>query len=203
MSTTVLETDRLILRHLEWGDFDALHALMSDPVVMRYVGNGSPKTRQQTQRLMDLWIADNERAWDAHTLERLPQLRRAIERDAHLCLWATIDKRTRRLIGRCGLLAWDLEGVKEVEVGYIIAKQHWGRGYATEAARAIRDYGFGRLGFDRLISLIGPANTASQRVAINNGMRHERDLKVGAIPAMLFAVERAKTHQADEGGILI
>lgn len=186
----VRETDRLILRHIESSDLDALHALMSDPDVMRYVGTGSPKTRQQTERLMGFWIADNGRAWDEHTLERLPQLRRAIERDAHFALWATVEKRTNRLIGRCGLLAWDLEGRKEVEVGYMIGKAHWGQGFATEAASAIRDYGFDRLGFERLISLIQPGNVASQRVAIKNGMRHERDVKVGQIAAMVFAIER-------------
>ena len=186
----VLETDRLILRHIEWSDLDALHALMSEPDVMRYVGNGSPKTRQQTERLMGFWIADNGRAWAEHTLQRLPQLRRAIEREAHFALWATVEKRSNQLVGRCGLLAWDLEGRNEVEVGYMIAKSHWGQGFATEAARAIRDYGFERLGFERLISLIQPRNVASQRVAIKNGMRHERDLKVGRISAMVFAIER-------------
>ncbi|MGB7158916.1 MAG: GNAT family N-acetyltransferase [Tepidisphaeraceae bacterium] len=191
MSAIVLETDRLILRHLEWEDLDALAAMMADPDVMRYIGNGAPKTREQTQRLMTFWIADGERAWDEVTLQRLPQLRRAIERDAHFSLWATIDKQTRRLIGRCGLLAWDLDGRKEVEVGYLFAKRCWGHGYATEAARAIRDYGFGRLGFDRLISLVQPGNLASQRVAIKSGMRHEKDVKVGEIPAMVFAIERA------------
>ncbi len=190
MSTIVVETDRLILRHLEWSDLDALHAIMSDPEVMRYVGNGSPKTRRQTERLLGFWIGDNQRAWDEHTLERSPQLRRAIERDAHFSLWATVDKQSNRLVGRCGLLAWDLEGRNETEVGYVLTKTHWGRGLATEAARAIRDYGFERLGFDRLISLIGPANLASQRVAMKNGMHHERDVKVGKIPAMVFAIER-------------
>ncbi len=190
MSAIVVETDRLILRQLEWPDLDAMHAIVSDPDVMRYVGNGSPKTRQQTERLMGFWIADGERKWDEHTLERLPQLRRAIERDAHFSLWATVEKKTNRFIGRCGLLAWDLEGRKETEVGYMIAKSHWGSGHATEAARAVRDYGFERLGFDRLISLIHPDNVASQRVATKNGMRHERDVKVGKISAMLFAIER-------------
>ena len=196
MSIVVLETERLTLRHIGWTDLDALHAILSDPDVMRYIGNGSPKTRQQTERLMGFWIADNGRAWDTHTLERLPQLRRAIERDAHFSLWTTVEKQTNRLIGRCGLLAWDLEGRKEVEVGYLIAKKHWGQGYATEAARAVRDYGFERLGFDRLISLVQPGNVASQRVAIKNGMRHERDVKIGEVPAMLFAVEQAAPRGA-------
>ena len=190
MSTIVLETDRLILRHFEWTDLDALAAIMGDPEVMRFIGNGAAKTREQTERLVRFWMTDNERSWEEHTLERLPQLRRAIERDAHCSLWATVQKRSNRLIGRCGLVAWDLEGQKEVEVGYLIAKKHWCQGYATEAARAVRDYGFERLGFDRLISLIQPGNVASQRVAINNGMRHTRDVKIGEVPAMLFAIDR-------------
>ena len=194
MPTVVLETDRLLLRHFEWPDLDALHAIMSDPDVMRYVGTGKPKTRQQTERLLGFWITDNERRWDEHTLARLPQLRRAVERDAHFSVWATIEKRTNRLVGRCGLLAWDLEGRKETEVGYMVARPHWGRGFATEAARAIRDHGFERLGIERLISLIQPANVASQRVALKNGMHHERDVKVGDVPAMLFAVERGRTQ---------
>jgi ribosomal-protein-alanine N-acetyltransferase len=188
--TVVCETERLILRHLEWDDLDALAAMLADPEVMRYIGNGSPKTRQQTERLLRHWIADNQRAWDGHTLERLPQLRRAVERDAHFSLWATVEKRTGRLVGRCGLLAWDLGGRKETEVGYLIARAHWGLGYATEAARAVRDYGFDRLGFDRLISLVRHANATSQRVAIKNDMRHERDVMIGDVPAMLFAIER-------------
>ena len=188
--TLVLETDRLLLRHIEWTDLDALAAIMGDPEVMHYIGNGAPKTRSQVERAMGFWITDNARAWDEHTLARLPQLRRAIERDAHFSLWATIERRTRRLIGRCGLLPWDLDGRKETEVGYLLARRSWGQGYATEAARAIRDYAFERLGFERVISLIQPGNLASQRVAIKNGMRHERDVKVGKIAAMLFAIER-------------
>ena len=79
---------------------------------------------------------------------------------------------------------------KEVE-SHLIASRN-GPGFATEAARAIRDYGFERLGFDRLISLVQPENVASQRVAIKNGMRHERDVKVGDIPAMVFTIERGR-----------
>ena len=197
MSTTVLETDRLILRHFEWTDLDALAAIMGDPQVMRYIGNGSPKTRAQTERAMRLWITDNERSWDEHTLDRLPQLRRAIERDAHFSVWATTLKPSGRLIGRCGLLPWDLEGRKETEVGYLLARQHWGRGYATEAACAVRDYAFERLGFGRLISLVQPGNLASQRVAVKNGMRRERDVTIGTAAAMLFAIERMEDRNTN------
>src|SRR5215212_6647804 len=130
----VLETDRLVLRQLEWPDLDALGAIMADPEVMRYIGNGEAKTREQVRRVMGFWIDDGRRAWDATTLANLPQLARAVERDAHFSLWATIHKPDNRLIGRCGLLAWDLDGAKETEVGYLLAREYWGRGLATEAA---------------------------------------------------------------------
>ena len=162
---------------------------------MRYIGTGQPKTRAQVERLLGFWIADGRRGWDAETLSRLPQLSRAIERDAHFSLWATVHKPDQRLIGRCGLLAWDLEGQKEVEVGYLLAKPYWGRGLATEAARAIRDYGFDRLGVARLISLIRPENVASRRVAGKIGMRHERDLSVKGGDACLYSIERG--HESD------
>src|SRR5205807_7864742 len=77
--------------------------------------------------------------------------------------------------GFCGLVSQSVEGVEEVEVGYMLDKAYWGRGLATEAARASRDYGFERLGLRRLISLINPENAASLRVAEKNGMRYERD----------------------------
>ena len=190
MATTVLETERLLLRHFEWSDLDALHAIMSDPDVMRYVGNGSTKTRRQTERLIGFWMTDNGRAWDEHPLQRLPQLRRALERDAHLSVWATVEKRTNRLVGRCGLIPWDLEGRTETEVAYMLDKSRWGRGYAAEAAGGICDYAFGRLALDRVISLVQPANAASRRVAEKCGMRHERDVTVGRTPTMLFAGAR-------------
>jgi ribosomal-protein-alanine N-acetyltransferase len=196
----VIETDRLLLRHLAWDDLDALAAVMGDAEVMRHVGTGKPKTREQTRRLMEHWIADARRDWDALTLERLPQLRRAAERGADFGLWATVHKPDRRLIGRCGLLAWDLDGRPEVEVGYLLARRYWGRGLATEAARAIRDHAFDRLGFDRVISLIHPANVASQRVAEKSGMRHERDAVVHGTTARVYAIERADPAPAGATG---
>jgi [ribosomal protein S5]-alanine N-acetyltransferase len=187
----VIETERLILRHLEWEDVDALAAIMGDPDVMRYIGTGAPKTRSDVERLMGFWIADNERSWPEDTLARLPQLRRAIDRDAHFGLWATVHKKDRKLIGRCGLLAWNLAGRHETEVGYLLAKKYWGQGLATEAARGIRDYGFDVLGFERLVSLIKPENVASQRVAEKCGMTYGHHAMVNGTPARVYSVNLA------------
>ena len=134
-------------------------------------------------------IVDDTYAWEPDLLERLPQLKLAPERNAHFNLWATVYKPDNRLIGRCGLLAWDVDGKKEIEVGYLLDKPYWGRGLGTEVARASRDYGFTKLGVDRLISIIQSGNIASQRVAMKNGMRYERDWKVGDIPVRIYAID--------------
>jgi ribosomal-protein-alanine N-acetyltransferase len=189
--TIVLETERLILRHFTPDDLDDLAAIYADPDVMRYIGSGATKTREETVKVLEFAFIDNARAWPDEVLARKPQLRRAIERECSFGLWATIYKPDHKLIGRCGLLSWDLDGREETEVGYVLAKAYWGRGIATEAARASRDYAFEKLGFDRLISLILPQNAASQRVAIKNGMSYERDVAVGEIPVVhMYSVRR-------------
>jgi [ribosomal protein S5]-alanine N-acetyltransferase len=80
------------------------------------------------------------------------------------------------MIGRCGLLIQDVEDGTENEIAYLLGSEWWRRGYATEAAIAIRDHAQSQLGFERLISLIAPDNVASQAVARRIGMHHERDL---------------------------
>ena len=81
---------------------------------------------------------------------------RRLRRPVRVWPWATIDKQTDELIGRCGLLPWTIDGRSEVEVAYLLASAHWGRGLGTEAARAVLEYGFDRLHLSRLICLIDP-----------------------------------------------
>ena len=105
--------------------------------------------------------------------------------------------RHRRLIGRCGLNPKRFfDGQLEVEVGYHLARPFWGRGLATEAARAVRDYGFDRLGFDRLISIITIGNIASERVAVKIGMRRERDTIMRETPVHIYAISRGERDSA-------
>jgi RimJ/RimL family protein N-acetyltransferase len=75
----------------------------------------------------------------------------------------------------------------EHEIAYLLGSQWWGRGYATEAAAAIRDHARAQLGRGRLISLIDPENAASKAVATRIGMHHERDLTFEGHPTMLFS----------------
>lgn len=93
-----------------------------------------------------------------------------------------IDKETGAYVGQCGLLIQDINGNTETEVGYHLLREHWGKGYATEAAQGFRDLGF-QLGHTSIISIIDRKNFASQQVAIRNGMSRDvecvwRDIEV-------------------------
>jgi RimJ/RimL family protein N-acetyltransferase len=166
----ILETDRLILRHLEAGDLDSLFALYRDPEIRRYFPEGT-LTLDETREELE-WF-----------LEGHPDR-------PELGLWATIHKPSGAFIGRCGLLPWTIAGRSEVEVAYLLARPYWGRGLATEAARAIAAHAFGRLGLSRLICLVDPANTASIRVAERIGMRLERRVEDEAGPFLLYSRDR-------------
>jgi ribosomal-protein-alanine N-acetyltransferase len=102
-------------------------------------------------------------------------------------LWATTLTETNEFIGRCGLLPWTIDGRQEVEVAYLLAKEHWGRGLGTEAARAILAYGFGELHLSRLICLIDPANEASVTVAMKIGMSLEREADIDGEPTLVYS----------------
>jgi RimJ/RimL family protein N-acetyltransferase len=99
------------------------------------------------------------------------------------------------LIGDCGLEHMEVCGTPEVELGYDLRSDYWGKGLATEAAIAVRDFAFGELGLPRLISLIRPSNTASLRVAENVGMRREREIERGGHPYWIYAMEKNDTQR--------
>ena len=85
-------------------------------------------------------------------------------------LMGMVDIATGKLIGDCGVIWQDIGGVMEPEVGYHVHRGFWNRGYATEAAKAMIDHAFGRLGVDHVISMIRPENLQSRRVAEKNGL---------------------------------
>ncbi len=169
----ILETKRLILRHQVIQDLDDLWALYCNPDITKYIPD-APRSREE---------AREELEWHMNGHPRFPELG----------LWATIHKETGKFIGRCGLLPWTIDGQQEVEVAYTIAQEFWGQGLATEAARAILQYGFEKLNITRLICLIDPENIASQRVAERTGMTLER--KVDGIagdnfPTLIYSINK-------------
>jgi RimJ/RimL family protein N-acetyltransferase len=166
-----LMTERLVLRRLRESDLDELTSIYADPDTMRFLGGS--RTRADTRTRLGWMIA-------AH-------------RDQGFGLWGTTLRADGSLIGRCGILVQDVEGVREHEIAYLLGSRWWGHGYATEAAAAIRDHARSKLGFERLISLIAPANVASQAVARRIGMIHERDILFEGHPTSVFALHPARS----------
>jgi RimJ/RimL family protein N-acetyltransferase len=163
----VLETDQMILRRLEISDVDALMGIFSDPEAMRYY----PGTKSRTEA--EEWVRRFRESY----------------RERGFGLWAAVLRDSGEFAGQCGLVAQEVDGRDEVEIGYLFLRRFWGRGLATEAARACRDYGFGTFGFDRLVSLIDPSNLASRRVAEKVGMRLEKHTHKWGKRVCVYAIE--------------
>ena len=169
----ILETKRLILRHLIREDLADLFALYSDPEIRQYFPEG----------VLNLEETKEELEWHMNGHPKYPELG----------LWATIHKETSTFIGRCGLLPWQIDDKLEVEIAYLLDKSFWHQGLATEAAQGILNYGFEKLNRPRLICLIDPENIASQRVAERIGMTLER--KVDGIagdnyPTLIYSINQ-------------
>jgi RimJ/RimL family protein N-acetyltransferase len=105
-------------------------------------------------------------------------------------LWATIHKGTGKFIGRCGLLPWTIDQREEVEVAYLLVKEYWGQGLATEVAQAILDYGFEHLQLSRLICLIDHENQASMKVAVKIGMAFEKEGRDEIGPFLVYSINK-------------
>jgi [ribosomal protein S5]-alanine N-acetyltransferase len=150
-----LQTERMVLRPMEMDDVDDLMGIFSDPVAMRYYPG--TKSRQEAEE----WVRRMQESY----------------RGNGFGLWVAILKDSGEFAGQCGLTVQVVEGKDEVEIGYLFLQRFWGRGLATEAAKAARDYGFYTLGYERLVSLIDPGNLASRRVAMKVGLTLEKEVE--------------------------
>lgn len=164
MDATSFETERLRLRSWRASDFDAAQRLFRDPEVMRYIPIPPIDTEEKARELF----------------ERI----RAREPATGMCLWVVEDKLTGAVLGDCGLKPLD-EG-EEIEVGYHFFPEHWGLGYATEAARGALEHGFERLGLDRIVAVVLPENVASTRVLEKAGMRRAGERKAYGANTVFF-----------------
>jgi RimJ/RimL family protein N-acetyltransferase len=170
----MIETERLLLRKPRSEDAADLADAYSDPEVMRFMGDGSMATVAEIEDGIGQWLERWE-SWGTSLL--------SLER-----------REDGRVLGRAGFLLWDPETWQvpgdETELGWLLAREHWGHGYATEAALALRDWAFDERGLTRLISLIAHENLRSIRVAERVGERYERDVEVRGKPTRLYSLER-------------
>lgn len=160
----VIETPRLFLRHYTLDDIDALAEVLCDHDNMRFFPNRFERKDAEE------WIQKN--------------LRRYAEDGVGG--WALIMKPDNKFGGYCGLVRREIDGVKEIEVGYGLARHAQGQGIATEAARACMNYAFATLGQERVISLIRPENLPSRRVAERNRMAVEKEVDFLELPHLVY-----------------
>ena len=144
----ILETNRLYLRKMNQEDFQALCKILKDPKTM-YAYEGA-FTDEEVQEWLDRQIFRYQK-WG-------------------FGLWAVILKETDELIGQCGLTMQPWKNKEVLEIGYLFCRQYWHNGYATEAAEACKKYAFEELDAAEVCSIIRDTNTASQNVALRNGM---------------------------------
>ncbi len=170
----LVETTRLCLRELVPSDLDFVAAMLGDPEVMRFYPK--PLDREESRE----WI------------ER--QLRRYADHGHGL--WLVESRESGAPIGQVGLLLQEVEGDWEPEIGYLIHRPFWRRGYASEAALGVRDHAFRARGERRVISLIRPENVPSQGVAGKLGMEPEREVQFRGFKHIVFAVRAATPANA-------
>jgi [ribosomal protein S5]-alanine N-acetyltransferase len=166
----VTETERLILRHFHIVDGEAMDRIFGDAEVMGY--GRSTQTKEWVRKWLGGCLEDYYRKWG-------------------FGLWAVVEKSREQVIGFCGLSRFaDVGGYPETEIGYRLARDRWGHGFATEAARAVRDYGFGTLNLPRLISIIDPRNLASIKVAEKTGLHYEKEVIFQGLSSRIYAIDR-------------
>ena len=144
----LLETERLSLRRLTQDDFEALRLILQDPEVM-YAYEGA-FSDTEVREWLDRQLARYE-MWD-------------------FGLWAVVLKESGQVIGQCGLTMQPWKDREVLEIGYLFRRDKWHHGFASEAAKACKEYAFTTLGFQEVYSIIRENNLPSQRVALRNGM---------------------------------
>ncbi|MFB4166919.1 GNAT family N-acetyltransferase [Virgibacillus sp. JSM 102003] len=163
-----ITSERLFFRPYTDNDFEFLMSLLSDPEVVRFIGNGETKDINSGQDFLN-WIYST------------------YEFGEGIGLLVLVDKEDRTLVGHAGLVPQTIEGNEEMEIGYWISRRHWGKGYATESAKALLEYGSKLLDKKRFISLIQPDNVASIKIAKKLGMELDKNIVSGGQDVQVYS----------------
>jgi RimJ/RimL family protein N-acetyltransferase len=167
-------TSRLTLTAPEAGDLeDWYRGIFADPEVMRFLPGGVPLPRER----LDGAVERNRAHWAERGYGR----------------WLVRDAGSGEFVGDCGLRF--VEEVEEPEVLYAFARPWWGRGIATEAARASLRFGFEVAGLERIVAFAVPENVASRRVLERCGMRLEGELDIFDIRCVEYAISKAQSEE--------
>ena len=161
-----ITTERLALRPLTLADIDWFAEMRGDADIMRYIGRVGAVPRSVAEERLDRHLA----CWA----------------ERGLGMFGVREHGSETAIGWAGLQP--LEGTDDIEVGYAFGKAAWGRGYATEAARALVGWGFDILGLSRIVAVAYEENTGSRRVMDKLGMRFEGMRHVHSTESVFYSV---------------
>lgn len=165
----MIETKRMILRDYKIEDFHFLKSLLSNPKMIKFIGNGKTKNETEAKAFYD-WI------------------KASYNQNKDFGLKIIELKETGERIGHAGLVPQIINSEKLIEIGYWITTNFWGQGFATEVAKALRDYGEKELHLHKMIALIQVNNLASQKVARNIGMKEEREIELKGKQVKIFTI---------------
>lgn len=172
----MIETARLVLRAFTGGDAPSLAAIHGDELTMRYLGGITDGTAHGAFNTILGYLGH----WHLKGFGR----------------WAVEEKASGRMIGRTGFYENEHEWPGN-ELGWTFLRETWGKGYATEAASAARDFGFRELGMERVISMIHPDNRASQSVARKLEESPWRPFTFRGAECVLWSITRAEWLNRD------
>jgi [ribosomal protein S5]-alanine N-acetyltransferase len=173
-----LETERLRLCAWELTDVDEARPIFTDPDVMRYINGGVPRS--------DDHIRESISRQQNHLCQR------------GFCLWKLLLKPDGRLIGFCGLQPLELDRANEVEIGWRLVRDEWGRGLATEAARVALHHAVEYAHLERVIAMAMPQNRASRRIMEKLGMHFERATSKDGFEVVVYSRRFAPVRAATE-----
>jgi RimJ/RimL family protein N-acetyltransferase len=172
-----LETERLILRMLNLDDAESYARICADPEVMRYLGEGKPLSTLEAWRHMAFIVGHWQLLGYGH--------------------FAVEEKSSGKLVGRLGFL--NPAGWPGFELGWTLARESWGQGYASEGARRALRYAFEDLDRDHVISLINPDNKPSIKVAERLGEKLEGKTELFGNEILIYGIDRADWRAGQRG----
>src|SRR5262245_1711163 len=171
---TTLETERLILRMFREEDFEQYALICADPEVTRYLGDGKPLERWEAWRQMAMILGH----WHLRGYG----------------IWAVEERATGKLMGRIGL--FNPVGWPGLELGWVLGRDYWGKGFATEGAAKALEYGFNEMKLEKIISLIHPENRGSIRVAERIGEKLQGHTDLFGHEVCIYGIERRSGQAA-------
>ena len=164
----IIETERLILREYTWDDFIDLYKILSCPITMSYYPK--PYDEEGTKK----WIN-----WCLNSYK-----------NEGFGLWAVCLKDSNKFIGDCGLSIQNIDGEKLPEIGYHINKNYWKKGYAKEAANAVKKWAFENTKYETLYSYMNKENVASYKTAESIGMKRIKEYQDEFETLLVYCIKK-------------